>query len=165
MRTVTAPDGSVHTVRIEWIGNRIRRAPVELRQRVRRTGRLARRGDDTEREIPTALDHATGCLDLDELAFVLLALVAAALVVVFVLPALYGLVELLVVLVLGALVWAFRVLFGRPWRIVHRGPGDVEAASCEVVGWRRAHATVVAAADEISRSGSSRRSFRWSRFS
>ena len=152
MRTVSAPDGSVHTVRIEWIGNRLRRAPAELRRRVvgvgRRVGRNADVGD--------------GCLsagDLDELVVGLVVVLVLVLVVLVVLPTLYGLVELLVVLVVAALLWAFRVLFRRPWSIVHRGPGDVESARCAVVGWRRAHSTMVAAADEIERTGTCRGTF------
>jgi hypothetical protein len=38
VRSVIAPDGSQHTVRIEWIGNRLRRAPADLRRRMRSTG-------------------------------------------------------------------------------------------------------------------------------
>ena len=159
MRSVTAPDGSVHSVRIEWVGNRVRRAPRELRRRVERVRRIGR-----DRDVPDAVSHVDGCLDLDELLFALLAVLAVVVLVVIVLPALYGLVELLVVLVVAALIWAFRVLFGRPWRVVHLGPGEVEARHCDVVGWRRAHATMVAAADEIARTGTSRRSFEWSRF-
>jgi hypothetical protein len=167
VRTVTAPDGSVHTVRIEWIGNRLRRAPAELRRRVVRNSRLGRGrdpdGDARDRResrgsrVADALGD--GCMDIEALAFVALALVVVALLFVVVLPTLYGLVELLVVILAGALVWLFRVLFGRPWSIVHRGPGDVVSEQCAVVGWRRAHSTLVAAADEIGRTGSARHTF------
>ena len=54
---------------------------------------------------------------------------------------------------LGALVWAFRVLFRRPWSVVHRGPGDVESATWRVVGWREAHRVMVEAAESIERGG------------
>jgi len=63
------------------------------------------------------------------------------------------------VVLVAALLWAFRVLFRRPWSIVHLGPGDVESARCAVVGWRRANATLAAAADEIERPGSCRDTF------
>ncbi len=165
MRTVNAPDGSVHTVRIEWIGNRLRRAPADLRRRVRIPRRAssrsdARRASRERRRGDAVLDVAAeGCMSFDEVAVAVAVVVALVLIVVLVLPALYGLLEVLAVLVIAALLWAFRVLFRRPWSIVHRGPGDVESARCEVVGWRRAHATLVAAADEIERTGSARISF------
>lgn len=151
MRTVTAPDGSVHTVRIEWIGNRVRRAPAELRRRVVGTTRRVRDADVGD-----------GCMAFDDLGGLVIALVAVvvlAVVALLVLPAVYGLLELLVVVLAAAGVWAFRVLFRRPWSIVHRGPGDVESARCAVVGWRRAHATLVEAAEELERTGSSRATF------
>ncbi|UDY35603.1 hypothetical protein [Dermatobacter hominis] len=145
MRTVTAPDGTEHTIRIEWIGNRLRRAPADLRRRMRATWR---RSD--------ALDVADGCMHLDDLLLGVLVLVGILLFVFVLAPTLFGLVEALVVVVLAAGIWALRVLFGRPWRVTVRGPADVLEAERLVVGWRRAHATMVDAADEVARSGTAR---------
>ena len=86
MRTVTAPDGTQHTVRIEWIGNRLRRAPADLRRRMRMTW-----------EKKETLDVAEGCLDLDDLLAALLLIVAVLLFVFVLAPTLYGLVEAIVV--------------------------------------------------------------------
>ena len=149
MRTVTAPDGTQHTVRIEWIGNRLRRAPSDLRRRMRMTW------DKKE-----SLEVADGCFDLDDLLVGVLFVVAVLLFVFVLAPTLYGLVEVVVVVVLAALIWTFRVLFGRPWRVVVTGPADVREAECLVVGWRRAHATMVAAADEVASTGTVALAFR-----
>lgn len=144
MRTVTAPDGSEHTVRIEWIGNKLRRAPADLRRRVRRMGSRTADGADVV---------GNGCLDIDDLFAGLALVLAVVLVLVLVVPLAWGLLELLLALLLGALVWAFRVLFRRPWSVVHRGPGDVESATWRVVGWREAHRVMVEAAESIERCG------------
>ena len=141
LRTVTAPDGSEHTVRIEWVGNKLRRAPAQLRARMGRMSELADAPD-------------VGFVDdLGGIVGAIVAVVVLALVVIFVLPLAWGLLELLLVVVLAALVWAFRVLFRRPWHVVHRGPGDADSASWRVVGWREAHRVVVEAAGSIERSG------------
>jgi len=132
-------------VRIEWIGNKLRRAPADLRRRV---GRIGSRASDA--------DVADGCLALDgvdDLFAGLAILLVVVVVVVFVLPLAWGLLEVFLALLLGALVWAFRVLFRRPWSVVHRGPGDVESASWRVVGWREAHRVMVEAAESIERTG------------
>lgn len=153
MRSVTAPDGSEHTVRIEWIGNRLRRAPSELGRRIRAQ---ARRGGRTAEALPD------GCMAIDGLevlAVAFAAVVALALVWFLVLPAAWGLIELLVIVLLAAVVWGVRVLFRRPWSIVHRGPGDIVSDRCAVIGWRRAHATMVAASEEIGATGSARSTF------
>ena len=143
MREVTAPDGSVHTVRIEWIGNKLRRAPGQFRRRMTRMGRAAEHADVGD-----------GCaLDVGDAVAGIAIVVALALLVVVVFPLAWGLLELVLVLVLAALVWAFRVLFRRPWSVVHRGPGDVEVATWRVVGWREAHRVMVEAAGSIERTG------------
>lgn len=155
MRSVTAPDGSEHSVRIEWIGNRLRRAPADIVRRIRRQGRRGREAVD-------AGDAADGCMaidGLDALALLVGLVVLVALVWFLVLPAAWGLLELVVLVILAALVWTVRVLFRRPWSIVHRGPGDEVSDRCAVIGWRRAHATMVAAADEIAATGSARSTF------
>ncbi len=140
MRTVTVPDGSDHTVRIEWIGNRMRRAPAQLRARVRKMSDVA--------DVPDV-----GCVDdLEGIVLAIGALILIVLLVIFVLPIAWGLLELLLILVLGALVWAFRVLFRRPWSIVHR-QGDEVVTTWRVVGWREAHRVMVEAADSIEATG------------
>jgi hypothetical protein len=130
-------------VRIEWIGNKLRRAPAQLRSRVRTMGRRTADGADV----------GNGCLDIDDLFAGLALLVALVLVIVVVLPLAWGLLELLLVVVLAALVWAFRVLFRRPWSVVHRGPGDVVSHTWRVVGWREAHRVMVEAAGSIEGTG------------
>ena len=144
LRTVTAPAGSQHTVRIEWIGNKLRRAPAQLRGRVRKLGKGT----------ADKADVADGCFALDDLFAGLALLLALFLLIVVVLPLAWGLVELLLVVVLASTVWAFRVLFRRPWSVVHRGPGDVESQRWRVVGWRESHRVMVEAAESIERSGS-----------
>ena len=144
LRTVTAPDGGEHTVRIEWIGNKLRRAPAQLRGRVRRISR-----SETGREVA-----AEGCFAIDDLAAGIVVLLAAVLVVAVVLPLAWGLLELLLVVVLAALVWAFRVLFRRSWSVVHRGADDEVLDTWRVVGWREAHRVMVEAAESIGRTGS-----------
>lgn len=148
MRRVTVPDGSEHGVRIEWIGSRLRRAPGTLRRRLRRSTE----GVDSVPDV--------GCLDdVGDVFAVLFAIVAIVLILIFVLPTLFWLLEVLVVVVLAAAIWAFRVLFRRPWRVVHTGVEDVVLDECLVVGWRRAHATMVEAAAEVARTGSARATF------
>lgn len=151
MRTVTVPDGGEHTVRIEWIGSKLRRAPGSLRRRLRRT---ADRASDLA-DVPDV-----GCLDdIGGVLAAILAIVVAAVVLIVVLPTLFWFVEVLVVLVLAAAIWAVRVLFRRPWRVVHLGVEDVVMEQCLVVGWRRAHATMVDAAAEVASTGSARSTF------
>ncbi len=142
MRTVTAPDGTQHTIRIEWIGNRLRRAPADLRRRVRR---MAKAGEYAD----------AGCVpDLGDLFAAIAVVILLIFVVVFVLPVAYGLVELAVVVLIAAAIWAFRVLFRRPWKVVQRSvAADIHEGECLVVGWRRAHAVMVAGADEIAATG------------
>ena len=146
MRSVTAPDGSRHNVRIEWIGNKLRRAPSEFRARVRRVGRRAADGAEGP-------DIGEGCLAVDDLFAAVVLFVALALLIVVVLPLAWGLLEVLLAVLLGALVWAFRVLFRRPWLVVHRGPGDIVSRRFRVVGWREAHRVMVEAAESLERSG------------
>jgi hypothetical protein len=148
VRSVIAPDGSQHTVRIEWIGNRLRRAPADLRRRIRSGW-----GRD-------ALEFGDGCLDAGDLIAGALFLLAVVLFALVLAPTLFGLFEVLVIVLLAALIWAFRVLFRRPWRVVVTGPAEVREAQCLVVGWRRAHATMVAAAEEVAATGAVRAAFR-----
>lgn len=147
LRTVTAPDGTRHEVRIEWIGNKLRRTPQQFTRRVRR---MARSGKKFE-------PGFDGCVfDLEELFVAVIVIVAAVVLVLLVLPLAWGLLELLLVVVLAAAVWSFRVLFRRPWSVVHRGPGEVTIEDWHVVGWRQAHRVMVEAADTIERHGSAR---------
>ena len=102
MRQVTAPDGTVHVVRIEWIGNRIRRAPSDLRERIgrgrKRTGKVVDAGED----VPS------GCIPIpDEFALVAIVMVAVLLFFVFVTPLLAGLIELLALALIAFGVWGF----------------------------------------------------------
>ena len=151
MRTVTAPDGSGHTVRIEWIGSKLRRAPGVLGRRLRKT---ADRASDLA-DVPDV-----GCLDdIGGIVAGIVAIVVAVIVLIVVLPTLFWFVEVLVVVVLAVAIWAARVLFRRPWRVVHLGVEDVVIEECLVVGWRRAHATMVDAAAEVASSGSARSTF------
>ena len=83
MRSVTAPDGSEHMVRIEWIGSKLRRAPASLRRRLRRT---ADRASDLA-DVPDV-----GCLDdIGGVLAAILAIVVAAVVLIVVLSLLAGL--------------------------------------------------------------------------
>ena len=155
MRQVTAPDGTVHVVRIEWIGNRIRRAPSDLRERIgrgrKRTGKVVDAGED----VPS------GCIPVpDEFALVAIVVVAVLLFFVFVTPLLAGLIELLALALIAFGVWGFRILFRRPWRIVHEtSDGPVER--CLVVGWRRSHRVMNDAADEVAETGEARQALRF----
>lgn len=148
MRTVTAPDGTQHTIRIEWIGNRLRRAPADLRRRVKRMARAGEYADP-------------GCApDLGDLFAGIALVILVVVVVVFVLPVAYGLVELAVIVLIAAVIWAFRVLFRRPWKVVQRAvAGDIAEGECLVVGWRRAHAVMVAGATEIAATGRATEAF------
>ena len=130
-------------MRIEWIGNKLRRVPADLRRRVVRM-----RGSEATKEVA-----AEGCLAFDDVAAGVAFVLAVVVLLVLMAPLAWGLIELLLAVVLGALVWAFRVLFRRPWCVVHRAPGDVESASWRVVGWREAHRVMVEAAESIERSG------------
>jgi hypothetical protein len=143
MRQVTAPDGTVHTVRIEWVGNAVRRAPGRLSRRVQR---MARAGGDVA---------DAGCApDLGDVVTAILLVVVLVFLVVFVLPIAWGLLELLLIVLLAAAVWAVRVLFRRPWSIVHRAQaGDIELDRWSVVGWRQAHRVMVEAAASIESTG------------
>ena len=140
------PEGREHTVRIEWVGNRLRRAPSDLRRRVRDQRRRAGRGGE---------GAAEGCLNLGDLeAWIVIAAVVAALALVWfvVIPAAWGLLEVLVIVLVAAGIWAFRVLFRRPWTVAHRTDDEL-VDSVAVVGWRRAHAVMVEAAEELGRTG------------
>ncbi len=151
MRTVTAPDGSEHTVRIEWIGSRLRRAPGSLRRRVRTS---MKRASDLA-DVPDV-----GCVDdLGGIVAAIVAIVVLAAVLIVILPTMFWLVELVIVVALATSIWAARVLFRRPWRVVHLGVEDVVMEECLVVGWRRAHATMVDAAAEVASAGSARSTF------
>lgn len=155
MRQVTAPDGTVHVVRIEWIGNRIRRAPSDLRERIgrgrKRTGKVV---DGSE-------DVADGCLAVpDEFFLIAIVIVAVVLFFVFVTPLLAGLVEILALALIAFGVWSFRILFRRPWRIVHEtSDGPVER--CLVVGWRRSQRVMRDAADEVAATGGARQALQF----
>ncbi|MHB1137567.1 MAG: hypothetical protein ACYC2O_01340, partial [Microthrixaceae bacterium] len=96
-----------------------------------------------------------GCLaDFGDVFAVIVAIVLIVLVVVVVLPLAWGLLELLLILLLAAVVWAVRVLCRRPWSIVHRAVEFAdELDRWRVVGWRQAHRVMVEAADSIERSG------------
>ena len=148
MRTVTAPDGATNTIRIEWIGSRLRRAPRTLTRRLRKTAEHL--GD-----VPDA-----GCsADVGGIVGAILAVVVLAVVLIVLLPTVFWLLEVVIVLALAASIWAFRVLFRRPWRVVVLGAEDAVTDECLVVGWRRAHATMVDAAAEVASTGSARSTF------
>ena len=148
MRTVTAPDGTTSTIRVEWIGSRLRRAPSTLTRRLRKTAQQVS-------DVPDV-----GCVgDLGGIAAAILAVVVLVVVLIVVLPSLFWLLEVVIVLALAAAIWAFRVLFRRPWRVVVLGVEDVVMDECLVVGWRRAHATMVDAAAEVTSTGSARSTF------
>ncbi len=134
-----AADGSVHEVRIEWIGNRLRRAPADLRRRMRRT---AESGEALEFVEPVG----------DGVVGLVVGLLVGIVLVVLVAPLLIGLVEAVVVIVIGGLLWSFRVLFGRPWKVVHRR-GEAVIEEDLVDGWRAAHHRMVETAEGISRVG------------
>lgn len=148
MRSVTTPDGTTSTVRIEWIGSRLRRAPGRLTRRLKRTA-------ENVGDVPDM-----GCADeVGGIVAAILAIVVLVVVAIVVLPTLFWLVEVVIVVVLAVSIWAFRVLFRRPWRVVVLGDEDVVSDECLVVGWRRAHATMVDAAAEVASTGAARSTF------
>ena len=90
----------------------------------------------------------------------MIVIVTVLLFVVFVTPLLAGLIELLAIALLAFGVWSFRILFRRPWRIVHEtSDGPVER--CLVVGWRRSQRVMREAADEVAETGDARQALRF----
>ena len=136
-RGVTDPQGERWRVRRKWVPRRIRW-----------------RGK--ERDLPDGLMDGAELLSLgDELpvigviAAVIAALVVGVALVLFIVPALIFLFELLLVLALVCLGVAGRALLGRPWTVEARRVGGDEALEWKVRGWRASDAKVTEVADQL----------------
>jgi len=136
-RTVIGPHGERWRVRTKWV-------PRKLRWR----------GKD--RDLPVELMDGAELLSLGDdlpvvgvIAAVIAAVVVAIGLVLFIVPALIFLLELLFVLTLVGLGIAGRILLGRPWTVEARRAGSDEALEWKVRGWRASSAKVDEIADQL----------------
>lgn len=153
---VSTLDGT-WVVRRRWAPRILGRAtPME---RVRRflPGERKRRRQEAgkpERSVTDNLDFtpdvSSGCLDVDELILFVLAVVALVLAVMFVVPLLVALGELLIVVVFALLGGVAKVVFRRPWTVEAISPHG-ERHDYRIVGWRRSGAAVDVIADRVTR--------------
>ena len=134
-RQVTGPQGERWRVKRKWIPRKVRW-----------------RGKD--RDLPDGLLDGAELLSVgDELpvvgviAAVIAALVVGIALVLFVVPALIFLLELVLVLALVCLGAAGRVLLGRPWTVEARRVAGDEVLEWRVRGWRASDAKVGEVAD------------------
>jgi hypothetical protein len=154
---VQDPGGGEWDVGVRWIGRHLVEAPAKARRRSARAWAWQRKtlkGGDLLEGAGDGLggldaEAAVGCL-------VVLALVVALFLLLLIGPWLgllvLGLVEVLVVAVLATLIFMWRILLRRPWRVRATGPGGV-TVGWRVVGWRRSREVVRDAADAIARGG------------
>jgi hypothetical protein len=166
-REVSSPDGVSWRVEIDWMARRIRN-PIRGSLRAARDRiadkRAARRAKREEKRQGESKDSWADCVDcpggdLDDLAIILLAVLALVLVfflVVWIAPVLWAVVTVLVefffVTTAAALILAWRTLLRRPWRVVARRieAADGEPAwAHEVVGYRTARRTVTDVAEQL----------------
>lgn len=126
-RNVTGPDGRTWEVRRRWLPRlRTQRLRERFRRRTRGEGRAANSGD-------LALE-AAGALG-DNVLGVIMALVGTILVLVFVLPLLLSFVDLLLLVLIGGLGLAGRLLGFRPWAVDAIASNGAEL-EWRVHGWR-----------------------------
>ncbi len=125
---VQGPDGRRWTVRRRWL-------PGAGRESLFR--RFVRRYRAWFGHTRDALDADPGCLEFfgEGLAVGLALLVLTVVLVLVVIPLLAALVDLLLLLLVGAMGVAARVLLGRPW-VVEAVADDGRELRREVVGWR-----------------------------
>jgi hypothetical protein len=152
---VRDPAGGEWDVGRQWIGRHLSEAPRRVRRRGSKAWAWQRR---TLKGSGDGLGDGLGGMDAEAAigCLVVLALLAALLVLFLVGPWLgvlvLGLVEVLVVAVLATLVFMWRILLRRPWRVSASGPGGV-VVGWRVVGWQRSRQVVRDAADAITRGG------------
>lgn len=142
MASVTDPAGDAWTVRRRWIPHR---AGIGFAARFRRR-RDRRKGRDRWYD---NLDIGDGCIDVEAIAFVVVAIVAVLLLIFFGWPLLLLLLDflwLVVALVLGIV---GRVLLGRPWDVEAVGPDGVRRR-WRVKGFRAAGRQVEQVAQHIA---------------
>lgn len=134
------PSGRVWTVRRRWLP----RLPGEtlwgrFRRRFRR-GTKAMRNLDGLGDI---VDVPTGD-GFGGIVAGILAVIALLIFVVVVLPLLFALFEVIVLVLVGLLVLAARVLFRRPWTV--EAASEDEVLTWQVVGWE-------ASGEQVARAG------------
>lgn len=130
-------------MRRRWIPHR---TGIGFAARFRRRRRDRRKGKDRWYD---NLDVADGCIDVEAIAFVVIAIVAVLLLVFFGWPLLLLLLDflwLVAVLVLGV---AGRVLLGRPWNVDAVGP-DGMRRRWRVKGYRAAGQKVAEVGQHIA---------------
>ena len=150
MREVNAPDGTVWEVFVEWEG----RKPLSRsfrRLRSYREGRAKRRSENKADSLLDGCDILSG-IDAD-LSIVALVFVLLLLFVVFgpsLILALFGIVEIGLLVVAVAVAFTWRTLARRPWRIAAvSNHGDVWAWN--QVGFWRSRRLVHSIADDLGR--------------
>lgn len=135
-RTVVDPQGERWRVQTKWL-------PRKLRWR-------GTRGKSIEVLDGAELLSVAGDLPVvGVIAAVIAALVLAAGLLLFIVPALVFVLELLLVLVLVGFGVAGRVLFGRPWTVEARRVGSDDALEWKVRGWGASSAMVDEVADQL----------------
>jgi hypothetical protein len=142
-KTVTAPDGRTWTIRIRWLPWRARTRPRWLfrRRRSKGDGKELRGGGWFDGLVDFPIDF--------EGWWILVAIIALAVLIFLVLPIVIFLVELLVFLIAVGVVVVVRVLMRSPWTVEAVSDGDagrtMEWRSADLRTTRRAVDTIAKA--------------------
>jgi hypothetical protein len=141
--SIVAPDGRRWKVRRRW-APRLGKESAWGRFR-HRVGRTARRTGDV------VGGGDPGCLDVfGEGILIALAIVAAVLIVLFVLvPLIVAVVDLVFVLLVALLGVVVRIVFRRPWT-VEAVADDGERHTWRIVGWRDSGEQITRAAEQLA---------------